>query len=128
MKVLIIDDEINIAKPLGLFEALEARAEVLYAESERNGLVILETAQVDVILMDGNLGFDFRGDNIWGADVVKRLRATGCRTRICMFSSDEKMNAEGMRAGADGAFKKDYGDEEMPEKLVAHLDALMFRT
>ncbi len=115
-KVLLIDDD---GQQLNTFlgELEEHGVEVVYAEKEQQGIDILAQQNIDAILMDGNLCTDRDG-----VDVVKTLRAAGVTTKIIMFSSDEKLNAAGIAAGANGSWnKKLFREKGWLENLLATL-------
>ncbi|MCF7815806.1 MAG: response regulator [Candidatus Pacebacteria bacterium] len=117
-KILVVDDEAPMLDGLLRVSGFE----IVFAENEKQARAVLETQQISIILMDGNLD---PGNDLWGRDVVKRLRSSGYTLLICMFSSDKGMNVEGVEAGADSSFKKDWNDDEMSERLGEHLKTLM---
>ena len=114
IRILVVDDEASILKSI-VFGSLENDVQAYFAKDEEECLNALESIQVDWILMDGSLE-----DNVWGKDIVYRLRAGGCQIPICMFSSCEDMNGEGLNAGANTSIRK----KEViptPSKLTEHL-------
>lgn len=114
IRILVVDDESSILKTT-IFSKLENEIQAYFAKDEEECLTALESIQVDWILMDGSLE-----DDVWGKDIVCRLRANRCQTPICMFSSCEDMNIEGVNAGANTSIRK----KEViptPSKLTEHL-------
>lgn len=105
MKVLLVDDDCSLLE--GKFRSFPA--EMLYAVNEEEANAILAKNSVEAILMDGYL--DLIGD-LDGADVVRRLRASGVTTNIVMFSSDDTRNEDGIAAGANGSWNKKMMREE----------------
>lgn len=101
MKILLIDDCADQMKHV--FNQFET----YFAENEEEALKIIKDQKNDIILMDGNLGFDFEKDEmISGIDLVARLRNSGIKIKIIMFSSDKDLNEKGIIAGADGSWNK----------------------
>jgi DNA-binding response OmpR family regulator len=113
-KILVIDDDGQMLKT-SFWRLEEHGIELVYAESEQQSVDIIAKQAIDVLLMDGNLCADRNG-----VDVVKTLRANGVKTRIIMFSNDEKLNAAGIDAGADGSWNKNmlYEDGWVKNLLV----------
>lgn len=97
MKILLIDDDCRELQ----FCFCELDAEMFFAESEKEGMRLLQKHAFDAILMDGNLCTQRTG-----VDIVKSLRQSGLETKIIMFSSDDETNAEGIAAGANASFNK----------------------
>lgn len=97
MKILLIDDDCQMLAPC----FCKLNAEMSFAESEAEGLRLLQEQTFDAILMDGHLCTERTG-----VDIVRSLRQSGLKTRIIMFSSRDKTNAEGIAAGANGALNK----------------------
>ena len=97
MKVLLIDDDCQMMRPC--FRNLNA--EMFFAESEKDGLRLLQEQGFDAILMDGHLCTERTG-----VDIVRDLRQSGLETKIIMFSSKDETNAEGIAAGANASFNK----------------------
>lgn len=97
MKILLIDDDYEMLRPC--FCKLDA--EMFFAESEKEGLRLLQEQKFDAILMDGHLCTEHTG-----VDIVRSLRRLGLKTKIIMFSSRDKTNTEGITAGANGALNK----------------------
>jgi DNA-binding response OmpR family regulator len=118
MNILIIDDLVNAFEEI--FNLLREQHTVLLAEDEEEGLKILNANQVDLILMDGYLG-----NQVLGIDVIQKLQAKGWQTPVCMFSSDEGMNARGIEVGAISAIKKNLRDEGFPTKILDHVNSLL---
>ncbi len=112
MKVLLIDDQ----WPEITLMFFHFNAEMFYALNEKEAITVLAEQSIDIILMDGNLG-----NGVYGADVVRRLRASGVTTKIVMFSSEEKYNQAGIAAGANGSWNKELGKKGLEETLLLAL-------
>jgi len=87
------------------------------ASNAREGIVLAEELNPDVILMDLNMG------EMNGIEALTELRIRGVTAVIVIFtvSNDERDILAAMKAGADGYQLKDCEHEDLMEKL--HLAA-----
>ncbi|KKR06011.1 MAG: hypothetical protein UT34_C0001G0051 [candidate division WS6 bacterium GW2011_GWF2_39_15] len=118
MKVLIIEDEDALRKPIRLF--LEnKRFEVDEAEDGKIGLEMARISNYDCIILDLNL------PEIDGVEVCKRLRDEKNTTPIIMATARSQIynKLEGFETGADDYMTKPFNLEE----LVARIKAVIKR-
>ncbi len=118
MRVLIVEDEVLIAKALRM--ALEAEGYVVdVADRGDDGLWMARERTYDVIVLDLMLP----GMN--GFVVCRELRAGGCETPILMLTAKdgELDHAEGLDTGADDYLTKPFS----VVVLLARLRALLRR-
>ena len=100
--ILIIDDCADSFYPLlaTWSNIHELPIEWKYALSGSEGISMLRSEPVDLVLMDGYL----IGEE--GHEVIAQMRLLGITTRVVMFSSDEEQNQAGLAAGAEYAVNK----------------------
>jgi DNA-binding response OmpR family regulator len=118
MRVLIVEDEVSLAKALA--DALHQQqmvvdwAGTVYAGCEKGLSGAYDCIVVDVMLPDGN-----------GVDLVSDLREAGCTTPILMLTvlNDTADRVRGLNAGADDYLGKPFHLDE----LVARIHALVRR-
>ncbi len=120
MNVLIVDDDAAFILPL--YSSLPVT--IYWAATRPEMEHELATKEFDAIMMDGSLGWRDRlsGKRIDGRDVVHELRDSGVTTKIVMFSSSDKMNEEGISAGANSIWNKNRREE--PDWIETILVAL----
>jgi len=116
--ILIIDDCADGFYPLlATWSSVhELPVEWRYAMSGSEGISILQSEPVDLVLMDGYL----IGEE--GHEVIAQMRSLGISTRVVMFSSDEEQNQAGLAAGAEYAVNKKLffeGEFEQPDHLAS---------
>jgi DNA-binding response OmpR family regulator len=118
MRLLIIEDEENIAKPLK--KTLESKGfAVDYAVDGVEGLKRAQTNTYDCILLDLNL------PEIDGIELAKKLRGQNDTTPIIMVTArSQTLNIlEGFEHGADDYVTKPFDLEE----LIARINAVIKR-
>lgn len=118
MKVLIVEDELKIARALkrGLEQE---RFSVEVAGDGAAGLSAAEGDEYDVIVLDRML------PEMDGMEVCRRLREDGNMTPILMLTAKDRVQdrVAGLNAGADDYLVKPFAFEE----LLARLRALLRR-
>lgn len=118
MRILIVDDEQSIVRPLKI--AFENRAfAVDTALDGQSGFELANISNYDCIVLDLNLPkYD-------GIEVAKKLRANGVTSPILMLTArDLKRNVwEGFESGADDYLTKPFDLKE----LMLRVDALIRR-
>lgn len=118
MKVLLVEDELKIARALkrGLEQE---RFSVEVATDGAAGLSAAEGDEYDVIILDRML------PELDGMEVCRRLREAGDTTPILMLTAKDRVQdrVEGLNAGADDYLVKPFAFEE----LLARMRALLRR-
>ena len=115
MKILVVEDDLDLAANLGDFLELRGHS-VDFAASGRLGQSLASSQRFDAIVLDRLLpGVD-------GASVCRSLRAAGETTPILMLTALDTVDqrVEGLDAGADDYLVKPFALDE----LVARLEAL----
>lgn len=119
MKLLIIEDEQDIARPLKKsLEKLHFAVDI--AEDGRSGLVHAQTNSYDCILLDLNL------PKLDGVELARRLRKENDTTPIIMVTARSQVynKLEGFGNGADDYVTKPFNLQE----LVARINAVIKRS
>jgi two-component system, OmpR family, response regulator QseB len=119
MKILLIEDDDRIARPL----AKDLRHQyhtIDVARDGQEGLNFATATDYDLILLDIML------PHIDGITLCQRLRANGCQSLILMLTARDTTSDKiiGLDAGADDYLVKPFALEE----LAAHIRALARRT
>jgi signal transduction histidine kinase len=112
-KILIVDDDVDIARALELYVDNEGYAPSL-AYSGSAALDILENEKnFSVVLLDINM------PGLNGVTILKCLRETGSDTSIIMMSGhgNEELAVECMKNGADDYISKPFAPEDMLQKI-----------
>ena len=115
--ILIVDDEPAILRLAAM--ALARQARVLTAASGEEGLALLATEPVDLLLTD------YRMPEMTGAELLKRARATLPSLR-CLLSTGFTEEAELKSAIAEGGVRvlyKPWSPTELRAAVTAALDA-----
>ena len=118
MRLLIVEDEENIAKPLKL--TLESRGfAVDYAEDGKKGYEMADLNEYDCILLDLNL------PEVDGIELAQRLRKDENNIPIIMVTARTQVydKLEGFDHGADDYITKPFNLEE----LIARINAVIKR-
>lgn len=115
MKVLIVEDDINLAKALG-YILIQNKYEVDLVHSGEDGLNYGKSAVYDFIILDVML------PKMDGITVCKELRRSKINTPIIMLTAKDSIASkiEGLDSGADDYMTKPFA----PAELLAHLRAL----
>lgn len=115
MKILVVEDDPDLAANLGDFLALRGHS-VDFAASGPHGLELAAAHAFDAIVLDRML------PGLEGARVCRALRARGDGTPILMLTAMDAVDqrVEGLDAGADDYLVKPFALDE----LVARLEAL----
>ena len=117
MKILIIEDDVNIARLIELELGYEAIKSLLHTK-EINGIDLFKKDQPDLVLLDVMLpGLD-------GVEVCKRLRAMS-KVPVIMLTAKDGVGdrVAGLDSGADDYLTKPFATEE----LLARIRAVMRR-
>ena len=119
MRVLIVEDELQMAEQLRKGLAREGYA-VLVANDGERGLELARTVDHDLLILDWML------PKLDGVQVARRLRHAGVDTRILMLTARDAPPdvVEGLDCGADDYLIKPFAFEV----LLARLRALARRT
>ena len=118
MRVLTVDDSRTILAMLHHTLA-NAGFEVLQAEDGQQGLDVLETENVDVVITDINMPV------MDGIEFIRRVRATGRHNSLPILiltteTSQDKRD-QGRAAGGTGWIVKPFD----PEKLISIIQRVM---
>ena len=114
MRLLLIEDEEDLAKPL--IKALSNYGfAVDYSNEGKSGLLKAEINHYDCILLDLNLpGID-------GISISNKLRAQNINTPILMVTAKHQLDDKliGFEAGADDYISKPFNLEELTARIKA---------
>ncbi|RIK44171.1 MAG: DNA-binding response regulator [Chloroflexi bacterium] len=114
--ILIVEDERAVAR--GLEYGLRQEGfEVLWAETGRRALELVQSSQPDLIVLDVRL------PDLNGFDLCRQLRSAGKRQPILMLTArDEEMDKVlGLELGADDYMVKPYSLRELISRVRALL-------
>ncbi len=119
MKILLIEDDDRIARPLAKDLRHQHHA-IDVAKDGEEGWNFATAADYDLILLDIML------PKINGITLCQKLRANGCKSLILMLTARDTTSDKiiGLDAGADDYLVKPFALEE----LAAHIRALARRT
>jgi diguanylate cyclase (GGDEF)-like protein len=118
VRVLLVDDDEDdyvLARDL-LAEGFGQRFSVVWASSRAHGLARLTEGAFDVALLDYNLG------NETGIDLLREVRARGCRTPVIMLTGqdDRATDLDAMHAGAADYLVKGRVTGDMLERAIRY--------
>ncbi|GAA0932071.1 response regulator transcription factor [Virgisporangium aurantiacum] len=118
MRVLVIDDDVELAEAIGVGLRRERMA-VDVANGGADGLERAQRCGYDVIVLDRDL------PDVHGDEVCTRLVAAGCRSRLLMLTAAATIEdrVDGLSLGADDYLPKPFAFTE----LVARIRALFRR-
>src|SRR5437868_14786814 len=118
MRILVVEDEVKVAKALK--EGLEdERYEAVIAHTGEDAFFLINTEQFDIILLDVMLpGRD-------GLQVLTSLRKNGIGTPVLLLTARDTLEdrVAGLNSGADDYLIKPFAFEE----LLARVRALLRR-
>ena len=103
MKILLIDDHALFRESVARFLDTEPEFEVVaHCESVQEGLRILRERQIDIVLLDFDLG---HGD---GAQFMRLAKAQGFKSKVLLVTAgvEEAQGVELIRSGISGIFMK----------------------
>lgn len=111
-KILIIEDEVNIARVLQLELEFEGYATAI-AHTGPDGLIAYREAQWDLVLLDLML------PGIGGLDVLRRIRATENQTPVILLTAknDLEDKVAGLDLGANDYITKPFEIEEVLARI-----------
>jgi DNA-binding response OmpR family regulator len=115
MKILVVEDDLDLAANLGDFLELRGH-DVDFAATGSQGSALATSHRFDAIVLDRLLS------GVDGTSVCRSLRAAGDATPILMLTALDAVDqrVEGLDAGADDYLVKPFALDE----LVARLEAL----
>jgi DNA-binding response OmpR family regulator len=109
--VLIVDDERDLREALA-FDFRRKGFRALVAASGSEGLSLLATDVVDIVLTDKNM------PGLSGPEFITKIRETGSAVPIILFVSDGSLaEAEAIRLGASAVFSKPFALRELREAV-----------
>lgn len=116
-RILLIEDDQALA--LGLRINLEAEGyEVVHASNAESGLALLDSASVDLVVLDLMLpGID-------GVEALRRVRGENLKLPVLILTARSSMDdkVEGLKAGADDYLTKPFHLEEFLLRVRRMLD------
>jgi DNA-binding response OmpR family regulator len=118
MRVLVIDDDVELAEAIGVGLRRERMA-VDVANGGADGLERAQRCGYDVVVLDRDL------PDVHGDEVCTRLVTAGCRSRLLMLTAAATIEdrVDGLALGADDYLPKPFAFTE----LVARIRALFRR-
>ncbi len=119
-KILIIDDEPDVTKAVRLTITLqESEWQVIEVNNGEKGLLAIDTAQPDLVLLDLQM------PDMSGFDVLKEIRLfSAVPVIILTVEDDELAKVHGLELGADDYIVKPFGHLE----LLARIRSVLRRT
>lgn len=119
MKILIVEDDISIAKTLKLLFATCNYAVDIASDGDA-GLQMADAYEYDLFLLDVLL------PKLDGISLCKYLRAKGCQSPILLLTGQDGARAKAiaLNTGADDYVVKPFD----PEELIARVQALLRRS
>ncbi len=115
MKILIIEDEIGIANFLK--QGLEEEGYTVFVANDgKNGLDLVQTQKVNMVLLDWIL------PEMTGIEVCKTIRKSDTKTPIIFLTAKDTVQEtiEGLKAGANDYIKKPFSFEELVARIKIH--------
>lgn len=115
MKILIIEDEIGIANFLK--QGLEEEGYTVFVANDgKNGLDLVQTQKVNMVLLDWIL------PKMTGIEVCKTIRKSDTKTPIIFLTAKDTVQEtiEGLKAGANDYIKKPFSFEELVARIKIH--------
>lgn len=116
--VLVVDDSPDIRElAQGALDASEDFVVVGAAGDGRAAVTATADLRPDVVLLN------LRMPRMDGLEALDQLRVTAPATRVVVFSAFERLAPEAMRRGAIGFLDKSFGEQPLPTRLRACLEA-----
>ncbi|MGN6754459.1 MAG: response regulator [Intrasporangium sp.] len=115
--VLVVDDDFMVARiHRGFVERVQGFEVVGVAGSGSEALSLVDELQPDLVLLDLYL------PDIFGLDVVRRLRAAGETCDVLVITAAKEADAvrRAVREGVVGYLLKPFGFPELEQRLVAY--------
>jgi DNA-binding response OmpR family regulator len=114
--ILIVDDEINLARLVELELSLEGYT-VTVANDGLTGLTQAREIMPDLLILDWMM------PGMTGVEICRRLRATGNKAPVILLTAKEDVGdrVAGLDAGADDYVIKPFKIEELLARVRAHL-------
>lgn len=119
MKVLIIEDDVQLAKTISLtFNQLKIQHD--HSINANDALEMLDVYEYDLLLLDVLL------PDMNGLELLKKIRSNNMNTPVLILSglNDYEHKIEGLNVGADDYLTKPFNKNE----LVARINALVRRS
>jgi response regulator of citrate/malate metabolism len=116
-RVLVVDDDFMVARiHRGFVERVEGFEVVGVAGSGSEAISLVDELQPDLVLLDLYL------PDIFGLDVVRRLRAAGETCDVLVITAAKEADAvrRAVREGVVGYLLKPFGFPELEQRLVAY--------
>lgn len=118
MKILVVDDDASIRQLLQITLQVEGY-EVVLAEDGAQALTLVDTEQVDLIVLDLML------PHMDGWEVCRKVREKGDLPIIMLTAKDDEVDTIlGLKQGADDYITKPFS----PRELVARIEAVLRRS
>ena len=116
-KILIIDDEADIARAIALtIQLQEPNWEVITAESGERGLIIADTQSPDLVLLDLVM------PDLSGFQVLEQMRLFSDVPVIILTVQDDELDkVRGLELGADDYITKPFGHLELMARIRSAL-------
>jgi DNA-binding response OmpR family regulator len=115
-KILIVEDEINLARLIELELQLEGYT-VTVAHDGLTGLTQARESPPDLLILDWMM------PGMTGIEICRRLRATGSKAPVILLTAKDDVSdrVAGLDAGADDYVIKPFKIEELLARVRAHL-------
>ncbi len=108
MKILLIDDDVNLCKVLS-YQLKKQGYEVATAYNGRDGLALFRENNYDIVLSDIQM------PDVSGLEVLKEIRVLNPEVIIIMITAYGSVDGalEAVRSGADDYITKPFGQEQL---------------
>jgi two-component system OmpR family response regulator/two-component system copper resistance phosphate regulon response regulator CusR len=114
MRVLVVDDEVKLARHVGSALTVAGHDPVLIHDGE-SALREAEKNSFDMVVLDVGL------PDIDGFEVLQQMRATGITARVLMLTARGELNdrVTGLQLGADDYLPKPFAMQELLARVRA---------
>ncbi len=119
-KILIVEDKVDLAVLIRSYlEFQDHNAETIHNGAEARDM--LKTNSFDLIILDWDL------PEVSGIDILRQLRASGCRTPVLMLTGKNSIMDKqlGFTEGADDYLTKPFNMQELNMRICALLRRTM---